>query len=388
MRTILPAVGGLLLIAGLFITYQTPAAHALPQSTPQITSITNDTVYLGYSPAANINGTDLDPNATVTVGGHAAVVESYLNTDRLDIRVPASTTLGAVDVVVTNPDGGTATFANGITYIAVPPKLVTGVSRIQLNGHATLKVDGANLVGISDALEYAEAVTRSMVSLNGTPLPMCADGFGVPAADIIAAYNMDPALVSDTPLCYFLLSSSVVALTLTQALIWIPDNFDMNAAGSVSVNGSNVFTFGAAPVQPTVSVVGGDLTSTPQIAERPTFSGTAAPESTVTVTVHSDPVTCTATADSNGNWSCTLPANLPAGQHSVTVAIVNGGQTTNLGPYTVTVDGTNSTTVTVPNTGIRPVVTSLPNLMIIASIGLMLCVAATLLVLPTSRMKR
>lgn len=78
-------------------------------------------------------------------------------------------------------------------------------------------------------------------------------------------------------------------------------------------------------------------TSHPTISKRPTFSGTAEPGSAVVVTVHSDPVTCTTTADSNGNWSCTLPSDLPPGSHTVLVEVTQNGDTTTFGPYAVTV---------------------------------------------------
>ncbi|MCA9331694.1 hypothetical protein KC968_01995 [Candidatus Saccharibacteria bacterium] len=97
------------------------------------------------------------------------------------------------------------------------------------------------------------------------------------------------------------------------------------------------------------------LTGNPTIPKRPTFSGTTTPNSTISVTVHSDPVVCTATADSAGNWSCTLPSDLEPGTHTVTIQITKPDSSTEtLGPYTVTVVAGASTTVTskdLANTG-------------------------------------
>lgn len=106
--------------------------------------------------------------------------------------------------------------------------------------------------------------------------------------------------------------------------------------------------------QPTTTVNGSNVGDNLSLPARPTFSGTTYPNATVTVTVHSDPITCTATADAAGNWSCTLPADLPAGQHTVLVVMTNPSTnaTTTYGPYTVYVNGSTSVTVKVPNTGV------------------------------------
>lgn len=89
------------------------------------------------------------------------------------------------------------------------------------------------------------------------------------------------------------------------------------------------------------------ITGTPTISKRPTFSGVTTPNSTVTVTVHSDPVTCTTTADAQGNWSCTLDQDLPSGEHTVYINITKPDNSTEeLGPYTVTVQDNAQATIT------------------------------------------
>ena len=75
---------------------------------------------------------------------------------------------------------------------------------------------------------------------------------------------------------------------------------------------------------------------------RPTFSGIGYANGAVTVTVNSDPITCSTTADAEGRWSCTLPSDIPEGHHTVTVALLNPAtnQTTTMGPYHIYVQGT------------------------------------------------
>ena len=102
----------------------------------------------------------------------------------------------------------------------------------------------------------------------------------------------------------------------------------------------------------TVAISGKALTGKPTIPQKPTFSGVAPAGSTIVVTAHSDPITCTTTADADGNWSCTLASSLAPGQHTVQVVVTTTtGQVLTLGPYTVYVSGT---TILSPNTGVPP----------------------------------
>src|SRR3990167_7055423 len=242
-------------------------------------------------------------------------------------------------------------------------------------GEKLLTVTGLRLVNADgDPTEYIEALSRSLVSLNGTPLKSCTFA-GMDVAQIIAvlgvAYpNVGENVTDDQPCYYSFGPSYTPAITETQALVWLPPTFDTAAQGTVSVNGSPVSTFNQQTTpgvdEPTAIVENKPLTGVPVIPKRPHFSGTAEPGATVTVTVHSDPISCTALADSNGNWACQLPSDLEPGQHTVNIHIVlPGGGTQDLGPYTVTVnpDGTSTpitnTTPLAPNTGFAQTVKTL-----------------------------
>ncbi len=117
----------------------------------------------------------------------------------------------------------------------------------------------------------------------------------------------------------------------------------------------------AFTINPDSDTIG--LTGVPVISSTPTFSGSAIPGSTVVVEVHSDVVTCSATATSNGSWSCTLPSSLPAGTHTVNILITYpDGSTTELGPYQVLVAADEATTITsdnLANTGANTKLTTL-----------------------------
>jgi hypothetical protein len=62
----------------------------------------------------------------------------------------------------------------------------------------------------------------------------------------------------------------------------------------------------------TVRAINGlPIAGIPVISAKPTFSGYSPAGSTVTVIVHSDPVSCMAVAAGDGSWSCTLARETP-----------------------------------------------------------------------------
>lgn len=70
---------------------------------------------------------------------------------------------------------------------------------------------------------------------------------------------------------------------------------------------------------------------------KPTFSGKAPAGSTITITVYSDPITGTVTANSAGVWTWTPPTDLTPGSHSVTItsATTQGQTTTTSASFTI-----------------------------------------------------
>lgn len=274
---------------------------------------------------------------------------------------------------------------------AIPAKNVTSVNFATDQGKKSMIVGGTGLVGSVDAFEYTAALTRSLITLNGVELPFCSQGIGATAAEIVDGFGVSANLVSDDPTCYMLIDSGAPAITTKRAVVLLADNFDVSTPGTISVNGSNTFAFNQQTipadeiVDPTIVFNGKPLEGKPTINKRPTFSGVAAPGAVVTVTVRSDPVSCTTTADSNGNWSCTLPSDLPAGDHTVTVTIANpDGSTDTLGPYAVVVPGngtgatvTSGDAVLAPDTGVFKMVTMQGGSLVFASITAMtICIAA------------
>lgn len=118
---------------------------------------------------------------------------------------------------------------------------ITDTELVESDGKKQLRVVGTGL--IEEGSEF-EATSRSLVSLNGEALPFCADGTGVDAATWVS-FGVPSNLVSDSNPCYYLMNSNgEYQITPTEALIWLPNNFDEDFY-TVSVNGSNTYTFNA-----------------------------------------------------------------------------------------------------------------------------------------------
>ncbi len=89
----------------------------------------------------------------------------------------------------------------------------------------------------------------------------------------------------------------------------------------------------------TTNVSEGETVSTPL----PTISGTAGPNQTVKIEIHStDVFSATVKADPAGNWSWTPPSNLSVGQHTVTITVVAADGTTQTITRTFYVSSTES----------------------------------------------
>lgn len=323
---------------------------------------------IGWTPPAEGQYSSPATKYKVRLRAQGSTADAYSNANITNTAVVATglapSTTYQVFVSAGNSDGYgpevmiTARTAEGA------PKTISGVAFSESAGKKLLTVSGENLVGADgNTTEFIAALSRSLVRLNGQDLPFCSDGLGVTAQQAIDAYSSYytniAQVISDNPPCYELMVDGNVAVTLTQAIIVLPAQFDTTAQGTVSVNGSPTFTFNQRlDTTPTVQVdEAQSLQQHPIIKPLPTFSGVATPGAAVKVTVHSDPVICTTTADSNGNWSCTLSAALPSGEHTVYVQVTNPDNSVeNLGPYAVTVGDTiTNATPTAPNTGVRAI---------------------------------
>ena len=94
--------------------------YVAPPPAPTVTSVDPTDGPTAGGTAVTITGTGLVSGATVSFGGLPATVVSVQGDSGIVATTPAHVA-GAVDVLVTNPDGQSGTLASGYTYVSPPP---------------------------------------------------------------------------------------------------------------------------------------------------------------------------------------------------------------------------------------------------------------------------
>ncbi|MCZ6676332.1 MAG: IPT/TIG domain-containing protein [Candidatus Poribacteria bacterium] len=210
---------------------------------PVITNITpdNDTTVGGTS--LTLVGENFQEGATVTIGGNEATDVTFVSSTELMAQAPAGVT-GDADVVITNPDGGSATLASGFAYTP-PPPIVIGIDPTNglVTGGAAATITGDNFQeGVTVRFGENEASDVTFVSDSELTVTVPAGEAGQVVVTVVNPDGQEatPAI----QFTYTLLPPAITSIT--------PDN-DMTAGGaSVAIAGGNFqagasVTFGGNP---------------------------------------------------------------------------------------------------------------------------------------------
>ena len=211
-----------LVLIGLWLAVPTLQAEINQQSAaqsvaPTLTRVEPDEDMVDGGARVQIIGENFQDGATVTIGGNAASNVIFVSPTQLLVEVPAGTA-GSADVVVTNPDGKSATLAGGFTYIAPPPPNLTRVEPDEdmVTGGATVKVigedfqDGATVTIGGNAASNVTFVSPTELSVE---IPVGAAG----SADVVVT---NPDGESDT---------------LAGGFTYTPSPYDVNQDGTVNI---------------------------------------------------------------------------------------------------------------------------------------------------------
>lgn len=166
-----------------------------------------------------ISGTGFVSGATLKVGGAAALSVSVVSATEITAVTPAGT-VGSKDVVLTNPDGPSATLSGGFTYNAPPPppplpaptisevKPNTGptaggtlviITGNNFNSGATVRIGGISATSVV-VLSATEMTAVSPASIAGAKDVIVTNPDGQQAALSSAFKYVDPvAQVPDAP---------------------------------------------------------------------------------------------------------------------------------------------------------------------------------------------
>ena len=114
---------------------------------PSVSGVSPNSGSTSGGTSVTVSGANFQTGATVSFGGANATGVSVQNSSTILATTPAGAA-GAVDVVVTNPDGQSATLASGYTYSqSVPPSpSITSITPNtgSTSGGTTVSISGAN----------------------------------------------------------------------------------------------------------------------------------------------------------------------------------------------------------------------------------------------------
>jgi len=223
-------------LAGAF-TFQVP-----PPPAPTVTRVDPGAGSTAGGTTVAVAGTGFAAGATVTFGGSAGNVTS-LSATSIAVTTPAHAA-GAVDVTVTNPDGGTATLAGAFTFQApagTPPTL-TALS--PTSGPAA-GGNGCTLTGtgfVAGAQVTFGGALASQTALSATSIQVVVPPHAVGAADVTV---INPGgLVATLTGAYNFLGPAPIVLAL-------------NVRGGPTSGGSQVLAVGSGFVPGVAVTVGG-----------------------------------------------------------------------------------------------------------------------------------
>jgi hypothetical protein len=161
-------------------TYTTPTSNA-----PTLTAFSPDSGSTGGNTAITVTGTNFVAGATVRIGGVAATSVTVVSATQLTLRTPAGT-LGAKDVVLTNPDGQSVTRVGGFTYDPPNTPRIISISPASgsTSGGTVITINGANFTSTGNSLRIGGVAATNVVSSNNTTLTATTPAGTVGAKDV------------------------------------------------------------------------------------------------------------------------------------------------------------------------------------------------------------
>ncbi len=185
------------------------------------------------STSVTITGTNFVNGATVSFGGTAATGVSFGSSTSLTCTTPAHG-VGAVNVVVTNPDAQTGTLTNGYTYTSgTPAPTVTSVapSSGPVAGGTDVTITGTNFV--NGATVAFGGTSAKSTFVNSTSLTCSTPAHAAGAVDVVVT---NPDAQSGTLKGGFTYAGSTTAPLVT---LVSPNSGPVAGATPVTVTGGN-----------------------------------------------------------------------------------------------------------------------------------------------------
>jgi hypothetical protein len=156
-----------------------------PNTAPIISSLSPTSGPAGGGTTVTISGTSFATGATVTFGGTAATNVNVVGSTTITAVTPAHAG-GAVNVVVTNPGGQSATSTNGYTYAAAAAPTVTSVTPTSgpTAGGTSVTISGTGFAAGATVTFGGTAATNVVVS-NSTTITAATPAHVAGAVDVV-----------------------------------------------------------------------------------------------------------------------------------------------------------------------------------------------------------
>jgi PKD repeat protein len=286
---------------------------------PAFTSIAPTTGPITGSTAVMITGTNLLGATAVTFGGTAATGVSVVNATSITATTPAHTA-GAVDVVITTPNG-TATGTGAYTYGAVPTfTSITPNSGTPLGG-TSVAIAGGNLIGANAGGIYNVTIGGSLATLitvNATSITATTPAHASGAVNVVITTPNGTATPTGTYTYDAVPTATIVS----------PSTGTPNGGQTITITGTN---FGSAG--PVTVKINGVAQSSPTWVNSTaitavTIAGTGTSLPVVVTIADGQSATATGTftyAYTYVNWTASTTWTVPAGITTVQYLVVGGG---------------------------------------------------------------
>jgi hypothetical protein len=237
-----------------------------------VASVTPSSGAADTATQVTIAGTGFATGATVTIGGSSAAVTAATATS-LSVLTPPHA-LGAVDVVVTNPDGQSATLLGGFTYTtaALPPLFTSIAPATGLSvGGDTVVITGKEFITPTVAFG---GVFATLTAISATSLTAVTPPHAAGAVDVVIT-NADGQTATGAGAFTYLPTVFLPPPVVTSLT---PASGPQNGGTAVVVNGNN-FVAGSTVTIGGVAAPVGAITATTIAITTPT--GVAGPAAVV-----------------------------------------------------------------------------------------------------------
>ena len=239
---------------------------------PTVTSASPNNGTTGGGTTVTVSGTNFVAGATVTFGGTPGTGVQVVSPTQITAVTPAKS-VGAVAVVVTNPDGQTGTLASGFTYAQAAAPSVSSVSPKEgpLAGGTVVTISGSGFLNGATVTFGGTAGTNLTVT-STTSITVTAPAKTTSGAVAIEVKNTDNQLGTLASGYTYLEKATVTGVT--------PDKGPAAGGTAVKIAGTN---FGTAPKVKfgTVEATSVSVTSATEVSAT-SPAGTGAVDVTVT----------------------------------------------------------------------------------------------------------